>query len=136
MMNRSKAALVAIALSALAGCGGAGDKAKSEPPKVDYTSAQSIASALDRSGFACTNWTPNPAAIGPRDSGTCAHGATTVNVSTFSSKDQMTFLLESARRTFGAKASGPSVQGDTWLVALDDKTQAPEVKRILGGTIR
>jgi hypothetical protein len=133
-MKWSGVALVAVAILALSGCGGGGDQNK--PVEVDYTSAQSIGAALDKGGFACTNWTPNPAAVGPKDSGTCSHGATTINVSTFASKDQMKSLLDSARKAFGAKATGPSVQGDAWLVTLDDKTQAPAIQKILGGTIK
>jgi hypothetical protein len=139
-MNKLKTALVAVTILALAGCGSSGggssSQTTSKPPMVDYASAESIASALDRGGFSCTSWTPNPKALGPRDSGTCTHGTTSVNVSTFTSKDEMAALLASAKRAFGAKASGPSVQGDAWLVTLDDKAQAPEVQKILGGNIK
>ncbi len=131
-MTRVTAALVTVSVLALAGCGGSDSATRS----VDYTSAASIASALDKGGFDCTVWTPNPAAVGPRESGSCAHGATTVTVSTFRSAEQMQSLLDSAKKAFGAKASGPSVQGPAWLVTLDDKAQAPAVQKILGGSIR
>ena len=136
----STAAMVAVAVIALAGCGGgaaeSGATKSGAANGVDYSSAQSIAAALDAGGFGCTGWTPNPAAIGTKESGSCAHGGTNVTVSTFTSAAKMESLLESAKNAFGGKVSGPSVQGPAWLVALDDEAQAPAVQKILGGSIK
>ena len=101
---------------------------------MDYTSAKAIGSALDTGGFACAFWVPRPAAFGPKESGSCTHGATTVTVSTFASSGEMKAMLQA----FGPSASGSSIQGLEWLVVTpDNPAQATAVqKKILGGTIQ
>jgi len=72
--------VIAVTVLALADCGGA-----PTVKGVDYTSAESIVTALNTGGFECTGWTPNDGVIGAREDGWCTHGDGTVSVSTFDS---------------------------------------------------
>jgi len=129
IMNVRLSTVLAGAVLALAGCGGG----------VDFTSATSIAAALNAGGFTCIAWTPESVSTGPKEAGSCDHGdGTTIEVATFASADQ----LKSALAVFGSALTGADsggyVLGDTWFVTpgLGDKAQATAVQKILGGTVQ
>jgi hypothetical protein len=113
---------------ALAGCsGGGGGTAKD----VDYESASAIAKALNTNGFTCSGWTPNTEVVGAREDGSCDHNGETVTVTVFQDADQMKKINDA----FKDLASGVSVRGKAWQVGVTDKTEAEQVKKILGGDI-
>jgi hypothetical protein len=122
------AAVLALVM-ALAGCGGSwGGTAQG----VDFTSAASIATALDAGGFECTGWTPNVGVIGAREDGYCTHGEGTVSVTTFNSTDQM----RTTNDTYEAFTTGVPVRGVAWQVSSRDEAQADAVQKILGGDVQ
>jgi len=133
-MNRRFAVAVTVLLAAgsLTGCGGGGTK-------VDTSSASAIAAAMDKGGFTCTGWKANPAAVGPKESGSCDHGGTAITVSTFESADQMKRVVDSISKAFGQDpaASGTgAVIGDAWMVTPGDASQGAAIQKIIGGTVK
>jgi hypothetical protein len=143
-MSPISAALLSLCVLGVAGCGGAGE-GNGTAKGVDFTSARSIATALDAHGFTCTEWTQEPSAIGPKEAGNCQHDGTDVEVATYATADQMATVIASnapgAPRLRQGRVGGLSskyVQGDTWMVSpgAGDRAQAAAVQRILGGTIK
>lgn len=124
------ALIVVIALAFGGSQGNSGGTAKD----VDYTSASSIAKAIDAGGFTCTAWTPNPQAIMVRESGSCTHGSTDITVSTYNDANQMQ-QFDKLLKDSGL-ASGVIVEGDQWQVNANDKDQATAVQKIVGGTVK
>jgi hypothetical protein len=120
-----------LLLSSDAGSGGANGS-------VDFSSPQSIAKALDAAGFGCTGFEANPAAVGPKASGSCKHGESEITISIFESAAQRDRVLKSAQEAFGqaAEADGTSVQGGAWLVTADSKSNAESIQKIIGGTVK
>lgn len=128
----AKTVLLLLTASALTltACGGGGS---GTADGVDYTSASSIAQALDKGGFACTGWTPNTQVVGAREDGTCDHTADqSVSVTTFESADQMKTINEAT----SSLASGVYVRGDKWQVNVADADQASQVQKIIGGDVK
>jgi hypothetical protein len=119
--------VIAVTVLALADCGGA-----PTVKGVDYTSAESIVTALNTGGFECTGWTPNDGVIGAREDGWCTHGDGTVSVSTFDSAVQMQAMNDAVE----AFTSGIPVQGEKWQVSSRDEVQAVAVRKILGGDVQ
>ena len=127
MTRRSIGTLAAVLV--LAGCG---SEAGPPVPTVDYTSASSLAHALDRGGFACTSYQQNRDVIGAREDGACDHGSTRVSITTYNSPEQMQQINEA----FKAFQSGVPVQGDAWQVSVSDRAEAEQVRKILGGQVK
>jgi hypothetical protein len=144
MNRRINAAFLSLSVLGVAGCGGGGG-GNGTAKSVDYTSASSIATALDANGFTCTAWTPEPSAIGPKEAGNCQHDGTNVEVATYATADQMTADIAAndpgAPRLRQGRVGGLCtgyVQGDTWMVTpgAGDRAQAAAVRKIVGGTIK
>ena len=118
--------LALVPLVLLAACSGGGSASG-----VDYTSAKSIAAAIDKGGYACPTFAASQV-MGARENGSCDHGGTTVTVSTYTSADAM----QQWDKAFAPMMSGVYVAGDTWQVNLPDKEQATAVQKIVGGEVK
>lgn len=126
-MIRTLACLTLLALTACGGGSSSGGTAKG----IDYTSAQSIAVALDKGGFTCTGYTPNKEVLMAREEGTCDHDDSTVSITIYQSKDQRLKV----EKAFEALASGIPVRGDAWAISTDSKADAVQVQKIVGGQV-
>jgi hypothetical protein len=125
-----RSALLSATVLVVAGCG-SGDGGSTSG--VDYTSASSIATALNAGGFSCTAGTPEPAAIGPTQAGSCQHDGAQVQVATFASAAMMAKAM-TALTAVGGLGNG-YVRGDTWIVTPGSAANAPAAQKILGGTV-
>jgi hypothetical protein len=133
---RTQLAALALIAATLNGCGGSGDKPKAAT--TDYSDPASIASALDKGGFACTSFAINSAAVGPKASGDCQHGDASVSISVFDSAAQRDRVLKTAQEAFGASgdASGTAAVDGAWLVTTQSAEQVQQVQKVIGGKIQ
>ena len=98
---------------------------------MDYSSAASIAQALDRGGFACTNAQPREI-IGAKSALDCRHGEQVVSVQVFGNTQARDQLIAALGGYTGSGVVGE--QG--WWVGTDSRADAERIARILGGKVQ
>lgn len=123
-MNARLLVAAPVLAVALAACGGSGGSSPAAS-RVDTSTPEGIAKALTANGVPCSDYKPNPAAVGPKASGDCGD----VTISTFQSAAQRDSLLDA----FGA--DGPAVVGGAWLVTGVPSGMASPVAKALGGRV-
>jgi hypothetical protein len=143
MNKRLAMANVAALVVALAGVACSSGK-----QATSYASAQQLVAGLDRGGAGCTGLqVAAPGTVGTKQitssqqvghhadlvhqAGSCSLGSKTLQVFTFSSKDDRDKWL-----AFGTIAAPAVVFGPNWAVLAPDGDSASKVEGAIGGTVK
>lgn len=128
--GRSEHLSVLLLLAATLGVGCGGGNSRSGDG--GYSTAASIASALNTKGVGCNDFTIDSSGeLFTREQGSCTAHGERVTIRTFATANAQANWTKAA-----AQFGGVHVVGDRWAVSPDTQATAEQIKTAIGGTIR